>query len=1224
MKCWTYALALFGGTGLLGALLFTEMPAFAGGNNGTVCNNPGGPDVIVGDIRGTSNYPSVGGIEAFAFGTESCNIGDEELWWYSGTNEKPVIGQSLHRIKNGRLEMLGQGWLKNGFYALSSNWCDCGCDPTDGSVLGVGCSDLYNSGLNGSQSGMSAKYEVNAFTGEYPYPGWNLNSTGDGIYKRLQVPISDLDPAQDGGGIYIVEAQYITPDDHAAGNAYNNTSWVQGDVSGSGDSWNIDIDGYTTQRERTVVEAWADLVGDVTVSDLFVQNEGRVLVGSTAIALGNGVYQYEYAVQNMNSDRSIDSITIPIEPGSSVYEFEFNDVDYHSGSPIDGTDWTVSTTSNSITWACAETYQQNEWANAIRWGTVYSFSFKSTTAPQTSTLTLGVFKPPVGNSQSMTVTGSAVVPTGSAGGGDCNGNGVNDADDIANGTSSDCNGNNVPDECETLDGDCESAFLEVASGYSSLVFAAAPPADFDRLFLVEQTGRIKILDTSNWSNIGTFLNISGQITTGGERGLLGLAFDPDYDTNGYFYVNYTDNGGDTVVSRFTVSGDPNVANASSETIIISIDQDFSNHNGGAIEFGPDGMLYVGMGDGGSGGDPNNRAQNRQSLLGKMLRLDTDNPPSYIPADNPFVGDSSTRDEIWSLGLRNPWRFTFDRATGDMWIGDVGQNAYEEIDFEPAGSGGGYNWGWRCYEGNSAYNTRGCSSFGSYDEPIWAYGHSGGACTVIGGYVYRGCESPSYQGTYFYAEYCADWIKTFQEDNGQAVNHQDVSSELGWSGSNGAITSFAEDAAGELYIVTASGRVYRLTCQGTGGSECGNGIVEPGEECDDGNDVQGDGCYECQIEDNPNDGADLCENAPEVIVGENPFSTAGAGAEYPDPDDGQCSGTYLDWQGSPDVWFTFSPTIDGELSMTTCDSSSYDTSIALYEGAGCGDWTQIACNGDASGGSGCQSYYSAINDITVTAGQIYFIRIGGWQGASGDGTLTVSYEANGKDCNGNGIEDSIDIAEGKSSDCNSNGVPDECDLANGLSGDCDGGPSGVKSAGQYLIDTWCFGCHGDDGGGGKGYPGPSLRDKRRTELWTMLRTPTDHPGGSHDEFTQQDFADLEAFLADGGAYGRPDEILDICQSLSDCDGDGDSDGCEVEAGTQTDMNWDGVPDDCLAPCPGDVTADGMVDVADLLLVISDWGTTGSSADCSSPSGPYPDGLVNISDLLQIISDWGCAN
>ena len=227
--------------GLLSASLVlvvqNDAAADRGGNNGTNCNIAVGPDVIVGDLRGISNYDSVNGIEAFAIGTESCNIGNEELLWYSGTNQKPVIGQSLYRLKNGRFEQLGQGWLKHGFFALSDNWCDCGCDPTDGTVLGVGCSDLYSSGLNGQQSNMGPKFEVNAFTGYYPYPATDGQQTGNGIYKRMQVQISDLDPAQDGGGNYFVEAQYISPDDAAAGNHWNNASSKIVSVSGEGDSW---------------------------------------------------------------------------------------------------------------------------------------------------------------------------------------------------------------------------------------------------------------------------------------------------------------------------------------------------------------------------------------------------------------------------------------------------------------------------------------------------------------------------------------------------------------------------------------------------------------------------------------------------------------------------------------------------------------------------------------------------------------------------------------------------------------------------------------------------------------------------------------------------------------------------------------------------------------------------------------------------------------------------
>jgi glucose/arabinose dehydrogenase len=232
----------------------------------------------------------------------------------------------------------------------------------------------------------------------------------------------------------------------------------------------------------------------------------------------------------------------------------------------------------------------------------------------------------------------------------------------------------------------------------------------NRLFVLEQSqGDIEIIDT-NGVYIGKFLDLTSLISTGGERGLLGMAFHPDYLSNGYFYVNYTNLAGNTVIARYTVSANPNVANASSAFILLTITQDFSNHNGGHIAFGPDGYLYIGMGDGGSGGDPNNRAQNPLSRLGKMLRIDVDNGTPYgIPASNPYFGQTDTLPEIWAMGMRNPWKFSFDELTGDMWIGDVGQNAQEEIDFEPAGSPGGSNWGWRCYEGLNAYSTTSLSS-----------------------------------------------------------------------------------------------------------------------------------------------------------------------------------------------------------------------------------------------------------------------------------------------------------------------------------------------------------------------------------------------------------------------------------------------------------------------------------------------------------------------------------
>lgn len=354
--------------------------------------------------------------------------------------------------------------------------------------------------------------------------------------------------------------------------------------------------------------------------------------------------------------------------------------------------------------------------------------------------------------------------------------------------------------------------VEIANGFSGPV--GIVNAEDERLFIVERAGRIKIIDETGTTLSTSFLDISSQVNNNpNERGLLGLAFHPDYENNGYFYVNYTRSDGDTRISRFSVDpSDENIALPGSEMILLEIDQPFWNHNGGDLKFGPDGYLYTGMGDGGDGGDPGDRAQNTQNLLGKMLRIDVDNGSPYgIPDDNPFINDNNTLDEIWAIGMRNPWRFSFDRLTGDMWIGDVGQGVWEEINFEPANSGGGFNYGWRCYEGNATYNTSGCAGASAYEAPIHDYSHNGFThCSVTGGFVYRGCDNPDLYGHYIYADYCSGQFWSIVSDGAGGWNNQQAGNFSGYD-----ISTFGEDANGELYAARFyQGRIYKVNSANT--------------------------------------------------------------------------------------------------------------------------------------------------------------------------------------------------------------------------------------------------------------------------------------------------------------------------------------------------------------------------------------------------------------------------
>jgi len=327
-----------------------------------------------------------------------------------------------------------------------------------------------------------------------------------------------------------------------------------------------------------------------------------------------------------------------------------------------------------------------------------------------------------------------------------------------------------------------------------------------RLFVLERAGTIQLLDASGTANATPFLDISSLVSTSGEGGLVGLAFHPDYQTNGFFFIQYTNNNGDSQIVRYSVSGsNPDVADPSSALPILLIEQPFPTHNGSTLTFGPDGFLFIGSGDGGSGGDPGDRAQDLSELLGKILRIDIDNSSGglnySIPGDNPFVNVSGVREEIWAYGLRNPWKFSIEEINNDIWIADVGQGEVEEINRQNV-SDGGLNYGWRCYEGSEPFNTDDCPDPGTLIFPFHEYSSGPGSseCSVSGGIVYRGTEFNGFQGLYFYADFCSGLIGSIDSD-GNVIEHGNFSSGL---------VGFGEDLDKNLYVISISqGSIFKI-------------------------------------------------------------------------------------------------------------------------------------------------------------------------------------------------------------------------------------------------------------------------------------------------------------------------------------------------------------------------------------------------------------------------------
>lgn len=368
-----------------------------------------------------------------------------------------------------------------------------------------------------------------------------------------------------------------------------------------------------------------------------------------------------------------------------------------------------------------------------------------------------------------------------------------------------------PSETVTFAPDAISLTLEeIVDGLATPVYVTHAGDDSGRLFVLEKAGTIRVIMDGQLLP-APFLDIREQVTTGGnEQGLLGLAFAPDYAASGYFFVNYNNLDGDTVIARFQhMATDPNRADATSEFLILQIDQPARNHNGGMVTFGPDGYLYIGMGDGGGSGDRYGHGQNPRSLLGKMLRIDVTTDPTQpylIPPDNPWVtvdwNGTDVRDEIWAVGLRNPWRYSFDRVTGDLWIGDVGQNQYEEINMTQASTAGGLNYGWPIMEGSHCFRSDECSTDGLI-LPVADYAHRG-HCSVTGGHVYRGTAMPTLSGVYLFGDYCSGTIWATWPTAGTWQTSEILESNV-------RLSSFGEDERGELYLTDMSGgRLLRLT------------------------------------------------------------------------------------------------------------------------------------------------------------------------------------------------------------------------------------------------------------------------------------------------------------------------------------------------------------------------------------------------------------------------------
>jgi hypothetical protein len=497
---------------LLGFSLAVVTVTLAQTNN--ECDLPGeAPDVIIENIYDTHRWGVVDDITAFSLGTYACNIGTCWAVWFPNINQHPVISGNMYRLMDGKLEQIGQSWLKHGFFALSGDLCSPNCIPTDGSHLGVNCADPYSASLNGEQDRLGPKFEVNPSTGEFPYPATDLFLTGNAIYKRIQVHNDDLNPLLNPGAVYFMEAQYVTPDEPPAGTHYNNTSHRPVNVTGSEPTYNLSLTGQTEVGSPAIL-AWANSDPDVQMAVIDVPDDGRYYVAAKATDLGAGMWHYEYAIENQNSYRAVGKFKVPILPSGALQNIGFHDVDYHSGEPFDGADWRTSLDSSAgptvLVWQ-TDDYVTNPDANALRWDTTYNFRFDADTPPRSGSVTLSLFLPGTPDE----VYASTVIPQL------CNYNGTCDPGEDVCACVGDCVPNlsemvcddSVDDDC---DGDVDCWDDDCCSGIDCDTF----DPDGDGVPVCEDCNEHS---GDAWATPGEVRNVRWQSILGGQIGLAWTA-----------------------------------------------------------------------------------------------------------------------------------------------------------------------------------------------------------------------------------------------------------------------------------------------------------------------------------------------------------------------------------------------------------------------------------------------------------------------------------------------------------------------------------------------------------------------------------------------------------------------------------------------------------------------------------------------------------------------------